>query len=271
MRGYAEVVEDKDDTYASTPSFTTLKLLLVRAIPRGWFIFGADVSTAFLHAVWNKIDTFIWPPPEFYPEGGVVWKLKKALYGLKSSPKLWQNHFADTMAKFDFIRCKSDANLYKHVDGNLYVLCYVDDLLIVGSKEHAEATFRLLSSELLMKQTGTLFDEGDSLSFLGRQLTRTSDSICISMDPTYVAKILDESEMTMCRVANTPGNEALKKKIEDGYELDREEHKAYRNLVGQLLRLMPVRPDIAYAVKELSRGVSKPTFEHLAKAKHLLR
>jgi hypothetical protein len=146
-------------------------------------------------------------------------------------------------------------------------LCYVDDLLIVGEKDKAEATFRILSSEFLMKQTGTLCDEGDKLAFLGRQLTRTSDSVCISMDPTYVAKILEESEMTKCRTANTPGTDALKKKVEDENELNREDHKAYRKLVGQLLWLAPVRPDIAYAVKELPRGVSKPTFE----AKHLLR
>jgi len=73
---------------------------------------GADVSTALLHATWTKGTTYVWPPEEFYPQGGVVWKLKKALYGLKSSPKLWQTHFASTMAKFDFVRCESDSNLY---------------------------------------------------------------------------------------------------------------------------------------------------------------
>ena len=271
VRGYAEQVQDKDDTFASTPSFTTLKLLLVLAVARNWHILGADVSTAFLHALWTGIETFIWPPPEFYPNGGAVWRLKRALYGMKSSPRMWQDHFSSCMQKFDFIRCKSDANLYKHSDGNLFVLCYVDDLLIVGEKDKAEATFQLLSSEFLMKQTGTLCNEGDKLNFLGRQLTRTSDSVCISMDPTYVARVLEESEMTKCRVANTPGTDALKKKVEDENELDREAHKAYRKLVGQLLWLAPVRPDIAYAVKELSRGVSKPTFEHFAKAKHLLR
>jgi hypothetical protein len=77
--------------------------------------------------------------------------------------------------------------------------------------------------------------------------------------------------MTKCRAANTPGTDALKRKVEGENELDREGHKAYRKLVGQLLWLAPVRPDIAYAVKELSRGLSKPTFEHFAKAKHLLR
>ena len=32
-----------------------------------------------------------------------------------------------------------------------------------------------------------------------------------------------------------------------------------------------MRADIAYAVKDLPRGVSKLTFKHLNKAKHLLR
>ena len=109
---------------------------------------------------------------------------------------MWQDNFSTCMQKIEFVRCKSDANLYKHSDGSLFVLCYVGDLLIVGDKDKAEATFRLLSAEILMKQTGTLCDEGDKLTFLGRQLTRTSDSVCISMDPTYVAKILEKSELT---------------------------------------------------------------------------
>ena len=145
------------------------------------------------------------------------------------------------------------------------------DLLIVGNQEKVESTFKLLSSELLIKKTGTLSNEGDKLAFLGRQLTRTSDSVQIGMDSSYVAKILEEADMVKCRTSTTPGNDSLKKKLEDEYELDRDEHKLYRKLVGQLLWLTPVRPDIAFAVKELSRGVARPTLEHLAKAKHLLR
>jgi hypothetical protein len=59
VRGYAEQVQDKDNTFASTPSFTTLKLLLVLAVARNWYILGADVSTAFLHALWTGVETFI--------------------------------------------------------------------------------------------------------------------------------------------------------------------------------------------------------------------
>ena len=50
VRGYDQEV-DPDDTYASTPSLITLKLLLTLAVAHGWHILAGDVSTAFLHAL----------------------------------------------------------------------------------------------------------------------------------------------------------------------------------------------------------------------------
>ena len=47
VSGYDQVVEDPDETYASTPSLLTLKTLLTLAVARGWHVTLADVSTAF--------------------------------------------------------------------------------------------------------------------------------------------------------------------------------------------------------------------------------
>jgi hypothetical protein len=116
VQGYKQVIADKDDTYASTPSFVTLKLLLTLAVAKLWLVLGGDVSTAFLHANWVGEDTFVFPPPEFYPQGGVLWRLRKAHYGLKNSPRLWQDHFASALDRLNFMRCKTDANLYRHLD-----------------------------------------------------------------------------------------------------------------------------------------------------------
>ena len=75
-----------DDTFASTPSLATLKLLLTLACTYNWFVLAGDVSTAFLHALLND-DIFVIPPGEFYPNGGVLWKLRRAMYGLKPEAK----------------------------------------------------------------------------------------------------------------------------------------------------------------------------------------
>ena len=55
-----------------------------------------DVSAAFLHAAMSG-EVFVWPPKEFYPNGDCLWKLKKAVYGLRQAPKLWEEHFAEVI------------------------------------------------------------------------------------------------------------------------------------------------------------------------------
>ena len=84
VRGCDQVVEDPDETYASTPSLLTLKtsLTLAAAVARGWHVTLADVSTAFLHASMAG-EVLVLRPVEYYPSGDVVWRPKRALYGLK--------------------------------------------------------------------------------------------------------------------------------------------------------------------------------------------
>ena len=77
-RGYTQQVEDEDETFASTPSLTTLRLLLTLAVAKGWHISIGDISTAFLHALVDG-DFYVILSLEFYPEGRTLWKLKKAL------------------------------------------------------------------------------------------------------------------------------------------------------------------------------------------------
>ena len=267
-RGYTQQVEDKDETFASTPSLTTLRLLLTLAVAKGWHISIGDISTAFLHALVNE-DFYVIPPLEFYPEGRTLWKLRKALYGLKHSPKLWQQHFASVMEKNNFRRMKSDPNLYVHESKKLYVLAYVDDLMFFGSCADVSTLIADLQKDLLLKVTGTL-DEGNSATFLGRNLKRTSTFISVGMSPSYIDAMLELYGLTQCRHALAPGSDALRNNF-DVEPLDPEDHKRYRRAVGQLLWLSSVRPDIMYAVKELSRGLSAPTSEHEAKMKHLLK
>ena len=269
VRGFDQVVEDPDDTFASTPSLATLKLLLTLACTYDWFVLAGDVSTAFLHALLNE-EVFVIPPMEFYPKGGVLWRLRRAMYGLKQSPKAWQLHFASVMQQLGFKRLKSDPNLYFHPEYKVYLLCYVDDVLLFGAKEPCEHLFAKLQEHLLLRKEGEL-TPGKSINFLGRCITRREDSIEISMPTSYVDKMLEEYGLQDCKPSPTPGNDALRKKIQSEEPLNASEHKQYRRIVGQLLWLSSIRPDLQYAVKELSRGLTSPTEDHRSKVKALLR
>ena len=93
-KGYTEKIEDEDSVDASTPMFTTLRTLLALQMSRpNWIARLGDVSTAFLHAPIAKDhdgkqrDVYLWPPKELCPQQDKIWRLKKAMYGLRSSPK----------------------------------------------------------------------------------------------------------------------------------------------------------------------------------------
>ena len=192
------------------------------------------------------------------------------MYGLKQSPQLWQSHFAAVMKKFGFRRCKSDSNLYCHPSKELYVLAYVDDLLIIGNLEKSKEFVEQLKKELLVKITGKL-EPGTEHSFLGRRLRHNGDSVDILMSQQYLEELLDLCKMNSANPVNTTGSAALKRIHDADCPLEPDEHSMFRTAVGKLLWLAFVRPDCSRAVKELSRDVKAPTQESLAKLKQLLR
>ena len=67
-----------------------------------------------------------------------------------------------------------------------------------------------------------------------------------------------------------PLEQALAQKV-PSEPLDRNEHKKYCAIIGKLLRLALIRPDIAYVTKELTRDLTAPTTESITKVKCLLR
>ena len=265
VRGCFRNVEknEEDNLFASTPSLVPMRLVLCMAMSRNWGITLGDVSTAFLHAPISG-EVYVWPPKESCPNGDCLWKLKKAMYGLRQAPKLWQEHFADVMiSKLRFRRCKSDSNLYCHESGKLYVLAYVDDLLVVGTDEmRKEFMSRLSSEEVLLKETGQLVP-GTEHTFLGRRLRHNGDSIDVCVSQTYIDAMLDLYGMKNAKPVATTGSVTIVQTVSDTPSSP-EEHSVYRTAVGKLLWLALIRGDIAYATKELSRDVTAPTMQSVA-------
>ena len=67
-----------------------------------------------------------------------VCKLVKALYGLKQALRAWYMKIDKYLTDHGFQRSPSDSNLYiKHAgDDILFIVVYVDDLIITGSSAH---------------------------------------------------------------------------------------------------------------------------------------
>ena len=267
VRGCFQETMDQDDVFASTPTLVTLRVLLLMTLSRCWTATTCDISTAFLHAPMTE-RILMKPPSEYYPTGNCLWLLKRAMYGLKQAPALWQTHFAKVMTELGFHRCKTDSNLYCHKSTELYVLCYVDDLLVCGTPERTKEFTDKLSQEVLLKVEGELKPQ-TSVNFLGRTLRHNGNSIDVSMSTAYVTDMLKLYGMETSKPSPTTGSSTISKVQPE--PLDRNEHKKYRAIVGKLLWLALIRPDISYATKELSRDLTAPTTESITKVKHLLR
>ena len=149
------------------------------------------------------------------------------------------------------------------------MLAYVDDLLVVGTERMRKEFMSKLSEEVLLKETGKLVP-GTEHTLLGRRLRHNGDSIDVCMSQTYVDTILDLYGMKNAKPVATTGSVTIAKTVADT-PLSPEEHSVYRTAVGKLLWLALIRGDIAYATKELSRDVTAPTMQSVAKLKHLLR
>ena len=76
------------------------------------------------------------PPGFIHPQyTDRVCRLHKALYGLKLAPRAWYSRLSDKLLYLDFTNAKSDASLFVYQSAQLmiYILVYVDDILILGS------------------------------------------------------------------------------------------------------------------------------------------
>ena len=71
---------------------------------------------------------------------------------------------------------KSDPSLYYSASRKVYILCYVDDVMIFGDKKAVADVVESLQKELLLCVTGEL-SKGQEATFLGCRMRRTSTSV----------------------------------------------------------------------------------------------
>ena len=106
-----------------------------------------------------------------------VYKLLKSLYGLKQAPKAWFKRFTSQLLHLGFVASLADSTLFVYHAGStvLYLLLYVDDIIIIGS---APTQIAYLISTL--SATFDLKDLGPLNYFLGIQITPTKYGLTLS-------------------------------------------------------------------------------------------
>lgn len=265
--------------FAPVVAITTVRLLLALSVVLQLTCAQMDVTAAFLNAPVDE-DFFMWLPPQWprhlLPDGGggivgrALVKLKRALYGLRRAPRYWYDTVFAFFERQGFRRSACDACLFtKVVDSTIIiVLLYVDDMLIFCKNTALIDSFKkTISSAFKMK------DLGIAKFCLGIELQFSPGSVVLKQSQ-YIVDTLARFHMSDCRSVGTPlvPNTEQTAAADADEALDSALATRFRAIVGSLMYLATcTRPDIAAAVGQLSRFMSKPTVAHLNAAKHCLR
>ncbi|CAE8615096.1 unnamed protein product [Polarella glacialis] len=243
------------DAFAATPALSSLRLILCLGLPRGYTAFLGDVSTAFLHAGIQE-PMFVRPPPSLR-RPGKVWWLHKALYGLRRSPQLWQEHWAEVAKQCGFRRSLADPQVFVHEQSGAMLLAHVDDMLVVAPPEWMGTIKKAIGEKVTMKWLDELSHDKWS-KFLGKELKLSpGGGVLVRVPPSYFEDVLKEMGLQDCKSLTSLGSVTADMRTSGKERLNAGRHTQYRRCVGRLLWAINERPDLAFCVKELARDLGQ--------------
>lgn len=254
-RGFTQVhLEDFNEIFAPIVRIGSLRFIIALANQFNLYLDHLDVKTAFLYGTLEE---------EIYmevPEGinlpnkdKVSCKLKKGIYGLKQSARLWFKLFEECLLRIGFKNSSADPCVFvkdnEDVRKNIYVALFVDDAFVAcGDLDVMKKFKNYLAEQFSMRDLGKI------KYILGIRITRDYNSITLDQT-TYINNILRSYNMYDCNAIKTPLPERLEF---ERLNSDVACNAPSQNLLGSLMYLMVcTRPDLSFAVNLLSRFVSK--------------
>ena len=257
---------DYAETFSPVIKSTTIRTVLGVAVDYNWPIRQLDVNNAFLQGTLED-EVYMTQPPGFVDADhpNYVCRLRKALYGLKQAPRAWYIELRNFLLQAGFINSVADTSLFILKKGRsfVYMLVYVDDILVTGNdNELLQYTLDAIANTFSVK------DHEDLHYFLGIEAKRGPFGLHLSQRK-YTLDILARTNMLGAKPIMTPMATTPKLTLHSGTRLS--DPTEYRAVVGSLQYLAMTRPDISYAVNQLSQFMHEPTSDHWLAVKRVLR
>ena len=182
-----------------------------------------------------------------------VCSLQKSIYGLKQAPRAWYNELRSGLLELGFFNSKSDSSLFIfNRDGILlYVLVYVDDLILTGNNsQFLQHVIKSLGERFSLKELNDLH------YFLGVEVIPVQQGLFLSHN-RYVHDLLTRLKMVGAKEVQTPMYVSANLMLDGGStSCDAIE---YRRTIGSLQYLSLTRPYLDFAVNRLAQFMHKST------------
>ena len=253
-------------TYGVTSSpvapVTMMRLMLAQAAKDKWVLAHVDFKAAYLNAPLQEI-VYMKPVEGMNAPPGTVCQLLRAWPGLKQAGVCWWRVLKSWMCEHGFRQAQAERCLFVRPD--IRATSYVDDMLVAAVHKYAQET---LVSELQEKfrVTATPLKQ-----YLNIAIVEKGGRVYASQK-RYIEQLLVDCNMAEANGCATPAGTV---RLEDVTGADCEQAcdvREYRNLVGRLLWLSGcTRPDVTYAVNQLTKYYHEPRVKHMRAAKRVVR
>ena len=225
---YSQHISDHiKETFAATPSSTSLRTLLLHAVLHQYQVTSCDISSAFLNTPIEET-SHVQPPPEVYQHRPrVIWKLHRALYGLRTSPKMWQEHLHSTLRGLHLQQLKADRCVCGWSQHNGFGLrrWFAHRRNIKGDIIVSGATSTIFQLETLNSPYHTT-----TTSLLGHP----NGDMTLNLERSYYYSML--KHMDLDENINPTSTPSLRRPpVQQGAQLDPDRHRNYRKVVGMLM------------------------------------
>ena len=275
----------KDQKYAAGADGVLTRILLRMVALMAWSICVIDVRTAFLLAplLFQEDRPTLVQVPKMFSMGGVcketIWRVKRALYGMVTSPRSWEVYRNKTLAQMRGAVPEGEVRFVpSEIDGSLWyimvgtkragaILCYVDDLLIAGERVVAKEASRIVASTWKCSEP-----QWDDVAFNGFEIQFNDAGMVLRQD-SYTKDLL-------ARYKDLEGYEEVPAPLQlnaEDFDLKNDETAAdfvrtAQTMAGELQWLAGrCRPEILYAVNLLSQAISKRPKEAVYRGGHLMK
>ena len=171
-----------------------------------------------------------------------VYKLKRALYGLKKLPWAWYDRLTAYLTEHGFKRGSADTTLFIRKDKNSFVITqiYVDDIVFGATNDSLAHSFAYE-----MKAMFEMSTVGELTYFLGLQVKQTDSGMYINQ-AKYARNLVKRFGLDNATHARTPM--AVNAKLTNDPLGESIDVTLYRSMIGCLLYLTASQPDIAFSV-----------------------
>ena len=256
--GYSQIPGvDFTESYAPVINDVSWRILIIAMLLWRLEAKIIDVSTTFLY---GDLEEDIYMKCHEVHGKDEALHLKHSIYGLVQSARQYYLKFTRKLRNLGFAGGYPDPCLMtrKNENGICFIAIWVDDSLLVGHEKAIQQTIDDLQREgFELKIDGSLDD------YLSCEITFDRErNVGWIHQPHLITKLekVFGKFVKGLQVYKTPGTPGLATLRNAKTTVDAEKHAMYRSGVGMLLYLVKhTRPDIANAVRELSKALDCPS------------